>query len=98
MLKLRRIQISMLPSFHVIKVYYMQGRAMPWLRVLVTGLSPQMPKFVPRSVHVGSVVDKVERGQVLYPSSLVFSWKYNSSWLSILIYVGMNKRPVSGCT
>jgi hypothetical protein len=36
---------------------------MPWLRWLVAGLSPWGPEFVPRSIHVGFVVDKVALGQ-----------------------------------
>jgi hypothetical protein len=36
----------------------------PWLRWLVIGLSPRRPGFVPGSVHVGCVVDKVALGQV----------------------------------
>jgi hypothetical protein len=39
-------------------------KAMPWLRRLVTGLSPQRPGFDPGSVHVRFVVDKVAVGQV----------------------------------
>jgi hypothetical protein len=38
--------------------------AVPWLRRLVTSPSPQRPRFMPRSVHVGFVVDKVALGQV----------------------------------
>jgi hypothetical protein len=38
--------------------------AVPWLRSLVTGLSPRRPGFAPRSIHVGFVVDKVALGQV----------------------------------
>ena len=33
--------------------------AVPWLRRLVAGLSPQRPKFDPGSVYVGFVMDKV---------------------------------------
>jgi hypothetical protein len=40
------------------------GLAVPWLRWLVTGLSPQRPGFNPGSVHVEFVVDKVALGQV----------------------------------
>jgi hypothetical protein len=38
--------------------------AMPWLRQLVAGLSPQRPGFVPESVHMGFVLDEVALGQV----------------------------------
>jgi hypothetical protein len=42
--------------------------AMPWLRRLVTGLSPQRPWLV----HVEFVVDKVALEQDFYLSSSVF--------------------------
>jgi hypothetical protein len=41
-----------------------QIRAVPWLRSLVTGLSPRRPGFAPGSIHVGFVVDKVTLEQV----------------------------------
>jgi hypothetical protein len=41
------------------------GRAVPWLRQLVTGLSPRRPGFDVGLVHVGFVVDNVALGQVL---------------------------------
>jgi hypothetical protein len=47
-------------------------RAVPWLRLLVAGLSPRRPGFNPGSVHVGFVVDKVAQGQV-FPRVLRFS-------------------------
>jgi hypothetical protein len=37
-----------------------ESKAMPWLRPLVAGLSPQRPG----SIHVGFVVDKITLGQV----------------------------------
>jgi hypothetical protein len=37
---------------------------MPWLRQLIVGLSPWKPRFTPRSVHVGFVIDKVTLGCV----------------------------------
>jgi hypothetical protein len=52
---LRAIEIRSTPFF---------GRAVPWLRSLVAGLSPQRPGFAPWSIHVGFVVDKVALGQV----------------------------------
>jgi hypothetical protein len=42
------------------------GRAVPWLRSLVAGLSPRRPGFAPGSIHVGFVVDKVALGQVFF--------------------------------
>jgi hypothetical protein len=44
----------------------------PWLRRLVAGLSPRRQGFDPGSIYVGSVVDKVEVGQV-FPQVLGFS-------------------------
>jgi hypothetical protein len=38
--------------------------AVPWLRWLVTGLSPRRPGFAPGSIHVGFAVDKVALGHV----------------------------------
>jgi hypothetical protein len=38
--------------------------AVPWLRSLVTGLSPRRTGFAPGSVQVGFVVDTVALGQV----------------------------------
>jgi hypothetical protein len=46
-------------------------QAVPWLRQLVTGLSPRRPGFNPGSVHVGFVVDKVALGQG-FPQVLQF--------------------------
>ena len=47
-------------------------QAVPWLRRLAAGLSPQRPGFDPGSVHVGFVVNKVALGQV-FPRVLRFS-------------------------
>jgi hypothetical protein len=38
--------------------------AVPWLRSLVAGLSPQRPGFAPGSIHLGFVMDKVALGKV----------------------------------
>jgi hypothetical protein len=38
--------------------------AVPQFRRLVTSLSKRRPRFAPRLVHVGSIVDKVALGQV----------------------------------
>jgi hypothetical protein len=40
-----------------------KSRAVRWLRCLVAGLSPRSSGFVPGSIHVGFVVDKVAQGQ-----------------------------------
>jgi hypothetical protein len=48
------------------------NEVVPWLRRLVTGLSPRRPGFDPGSVHVGFVVNKVALGQV-FPRVIRFS-------------------------
>jgi hypothetical protein len=48
---------------HVLLIY--RFLAVPWLRWLVTGLSPRRPGLDPGSVHVGFVVDKLALRQVL---------------------------------
>ena len=52
---------------------------MPWLRRLVTGLSPRRPGFDSGSVHVGFVVDKVTLGQVFSRSTFVFPCQFHST-------------------
>lgn len=52
-------------------------RAVLWLRRFVTGFSPQMPRFEPRPLHMGFVVDKVERWQT-------FLWVLQFSTVSII--------------
>jgi hypothetical protein len=39
-------------------------KAVPWLRLLVAGVSLRSPGFEPRSLHVGFVVDNVALRQV----------------------------------
>jgi hypothetical protein len=59
---------------------------MTQLRWLVAGLSLRSPEFVPESVHVVSVVDKVALGKV-YLQVIQFSpVNIIPPWLSILIY------------
>jgi hypothetical protein len=41
-------------------------KAVPWLRWLVIGLSPQRTRFAPGSVHVRFVMDKVALGQEFF--------------------------------
>jgi hypothetical protein len=65
----------------------LKDRAMPRLRQWVAGLSPRRPGFVPRSVHVGFVVDKVELEQVF----LQVLWFSYITW-------EMNNRTVGGCS
>jgi hypothetical protein len=52
-------------------------KAVPYLKRFVVCFPPQRPGFVPRSGHVGFVVDKVALGQVFskyfgFPSKLSF--------------------------
>jgi hypothetical protein len=43
-------------------------KAEPWVRRLVTGISPRNPGFDPRSGHVTVVMEKVALGQVPLPA------------------------------
>jgi hypothetical protein len=43
---------------------FSSSTAVPWLRRLVAGLSPQSPEFAPGSIHVAFLVDRVALGQV----------------------------------
>jgi hypothetical protein len=52
---------------------FLREMAMPWLRHLVSGLSPCMPKFHTLPAHDGFVVYEVELGQRFYVSCLIFS-------------------------
>jgi hypothetical protein len=75
---------------------------------LAAGLPPQRPGFVPGSVHVGFVVDRVALGQVLPPSPSVFSCQFHSTGASLLgrgqkiiiiiIFItGLHNKP-QGCS
>jgi hypothetical protein len=62
----------------------------------MTNLSSRSPRFASGSVHMGSVVDKVALGQVLY--SRVFRFypvNIIPPWLSILIYRVGNEQLVA---
>jgi hypothetical protein len=52
-------------------VGYIHAETMPYLRQFVTGFPPQWPRFDPRSIHVGFVVNEVALGKV---SSEYFSF------------------------
>jgi hypothetical protein len=65
----------------------------PWLRQLVTSISTWRLGFVPPSVQVGFAVDKVALGHIFL---IGFPLYIIPPWLSILIFLGMNKRPMSG--
>jgi hypothetical protein len=81
--------------------------AVPWLRRLVTGLSPRRPGFDPGSVHVGFVVDKVALGQAFLrvlrfsPVSLippVLHYTKNQKKLIIFITGSHNKSQSCGAS
>jgi hypothetical protein len=61
-----------------------KGKAVPWLRRLIAGLSPWRPDFVLRSVHVGFVVDIAVVGQVRLRFHLFSPVSIIPPWLSIL--------------
>ena len=48
----------------VMRTHQVVSPTVPWRMWLVDGLSPWRPRFDPRPVHVGFVVDKVTLGQV----------------------------------
>jgi branched-subunit amino acid transport protein len=59
---------------------------MSMLRLLTAGLLPLWPRFKPRSVHVGFVVDKVTLGQVFLQVLQFSPVNIIPPWLSIIIY------------
>jgi hypothetical protein len=71
----------------------MNNKAIKWLRWSVTGLSQQRPSFMPGSVRVGFVVDKVALGQVFLqvlqfsPINIIPQWLIYS-----YITYGMNNN------
>jgi hypothetical protein len=69
---------------------------MLWLRQLVTGLSLRRPGFVPGSLHVGFVVDKVALEQVSLHVFLFFVGSGGQYHCSVAIHTliiwGMNSR------
>jgi hypothetical protein len=77
----------------------------PWLRPLVTRLSPRKPGFDLGSVHMGFVVDKVALGQVFLrvlrfsPVSIIpLVLHYNGKAEKIIIFIiftGLYKKPLS---
>jgi hypothetical protein len=60
--------------------------AVPWLRLLVAGVSPRRPWFAPGSVHVGFVVDEVAPGQVFLRALLCSPVYIIPLWFSIHTY------------
>jgi hypothetical protein len=67
---------------------------MPWLRWSAARFSPQRPRFMPVSVHVGYVVDKVTLGQVFlhFGFSLLIPYHCGSPYSYITLW--MNNRHV----
>jgi hypothetical protein len=61
--------------------------AVPWLKLLVAGLSPLRFGFEPSSVYVGFVVDRVALGQVFlrvlrFPLSISFHHGFPFSYIT----------------
>jgi hypothetical protein len=83
--------VEYIPKFNVLKFVI-------WFRQLIAGLSPWRPWFVPRSFHVGFVVDKVALGQVFLLSPSVFPWQYHSivALHTHIAPCGMDNRPIGG--
>jgi len=52
-------------SIRLILLFIYPCWAVPWLRLLVAGLSPWRSEFNPRPGQLGFVVDKMALGQVL---------------------------------
>jgi hypothetical protein len=53
---------------------------------------------MPGSVHVGSVVDKVALGQGILRVLQFSLVNIIIPWLSIQISLGVNNRPIGGCS
>jgi hypothetical protein len=69
---------------------------MKWFRQLMVGLSLQRPRFMPGSIHVGSVLDKVAPGQV-FVSVLWFAPANIPPWIHTHISPGgINNMPAGG--
>jgi hypothetical protein len=74
----------------------------PWLRRLVTGLSPRRPGFNPGSVHVGFVVDAVALEQVFlqvlrFSTGALLLEKMKKKLIFLFIFItGLHKKP-QGC-
>jgi hypothetical protein len=65
---------------------YRTREAVSWLRRLVIGPSPPRPAFLPRSVNVRFVVDKMSMGQDFFRVLPFCPVNSIPPWLSILIY------------
>jgi len=67
---------------------YKAEGSMPWLKQIAAGLFLQRPRFNPRPVHVGFVVNKVALGQALVFSGYLCSLMSASFYpCSILIHL-----------
>jgi hypothetical protein len=69
--------------------------AVPYVRRLITGFPPRLPRVDPRSGHVGFVVDEVVLRQVF---SEYFGFLCQSSFHQLLLTLirGWHNRPISG--
>jgi hypothetical protein len=65
---------------------YRTREAVSWLRRLVIDPSPPRPAFVPRSINVRFVVDKISMGQDFFRVLPFYPVNSIPPWLSILIY------------
>jgi hypothetical protein len=61
-------------------------KAVPLLRLLISGLSPRRTRFAPGSVHAGYIMDKVALGQAFLRVLRFLPVNVITSWLSTLIY------------
>jgi len=79
--------------------YYKQLWTAPGFRRLVAGLSLWRPRFYPRPVHVGSVLDKVAFRQVFPPISNIpptthtHSFTYHLYYITLASNSNTNKTP-----
>jgi hypothetical protein len=73
--------------------------SVPWLRLLVAGLSLRRPRFEFGSIYVGFLVDKVSLGQVLLRGfDFLLSISFHCGPPRSHITWGMNTRSVGSCS
>jgi hypothetical protein len=76
------------PVLCLLKLQKFRKEAVLWLRWLVDSLLPQRPWFMPRSVHVRYVMDKVSLGQIFLQVLRFPFVNIIPPWHSILISSG----------